>query len=202
MHSYVHTTTHPRTPHPRHPTPPKRTPQVAQCNTTDDCTGDLTCVPSGKCYRATCSNFTITQQPCASSGICAPSNFTAVSASLRSDLKGILITLNSPPKAAQFPCSRLFNASTAALIGSGASCQADSNGLMVMTSAAATIMPGATMAFARAQGVLVDDATGAPYNGSVVLQGCAPPCAAPVAVLAAPAVRGLGWARAKWGWVS
>jgi hypothetical protein len=166
---------------------------VVQCETNgtwSECPDGSVCRPAAKCFTLACENFTVSAQPCALDGVCAAASSAATSAALQPDGRTVLVALSAPARAAQFACSRLFDAPSSALLGAGASCAADAGGasLAVRLPGGTAVMPGAPLAFRRGQEALVDDLSATPFAGNFSVAGCAPACAPPVAVLVAPPV--------------
>ena len=171
-------------------------PQPLKCtvDTAAECAAGEICAASSKCFNLTCSGLVIATTDCANgTGLCMPAQRQPVSAALTPAADAIIVALNAPAKAAAFPCSQLFSAATAALVGAQAYCYAQGSTLAVQLPASATILPGDSLAINSTQRVLVDELAGSAYfNGSVTVAACSGECQTlpPVAVLMAPAVRG------------
>jgi hypothetical protein len=98
----------------------------------------------------------IKKQPCY--GVCQATTRTLVSAQLSDNGQSITIDLNTPAADASFPCSKLFDAATVALIGPAAQCSALEGVLTVTLARGASISPQNldSLGLAPGQRVLVD----------------------------------------------
>lgn len=162
------------------------------CDVTADCAAGQVCsaVAKPRCFTLECAGFTVGVVPCNSTGMCVPATASALNATLRGDGRTISVALNAAPRQAVFPCARLFNNASAALLGNAVCAASGDRPLLtvMLPSAGAAVMPGDALAFDPNQAALVDALSGAPFNGSFPLGGCEPNCPLPVVALSAPTV--------------
>jgi hypothetical protein len=152
-----------------------------------DCGAGRECKASSQCQTLTCdAKDGIKRTPCY--GFCMIAERKVLAASMGNDGRTIDVVLNTAAAPGSFACASLFDADTAALLGSDAWCSVNDKQLIVNLGRFATIMPGKdSLTVASSQSVLTDLLlASAKFTGSAIPVVMCSSCMAPAVVLVGP----------------
>ncbi|KAG2423084.1 hypothetical protein HXX76_002311 [Chlamydomonas incerta] len=145
---------------------------ASQCGAGETCTAPAA---GSTCQRWSCDAVSqkLVQAPC--TGVCVPQTLSMTSAALSDDGRSIRVALSGfAAPLTQVPCTTVFDAASAALVGGGSAlCSTSGSTLTVQLTANATLKVGSSLTVLSPGTVLVSAASAkAIFTGSVQVAGC------------------------------
>ncbi|KAF6251912.1 hypothetical protein COO60DRAFT_1674268 [Scenedesmus sp. NREL 46B-D3] len=152
-----------------------------------DCGAGRECKASSQCQRLECdAKDGIKKTACY--GFCMIADRKVLAARMDGNGRTINVVLNTAAAPGSFACASIFNADTAAILGSDAWCSVSGKELKIDLGRSATIMPGTdSLTVATSQSVLTDLLlSSATFSGAAVPVVKCEPCNPPTVTLMGP----------------